>query len=381
MTATSWTVENKTKSIFYTMRSLSARTGIPNFAADPQANTCSVTVENSNETTFQLDIGDQIRLRGYQGGAAQVLVFWVTAWFYNDEPGSMVNSTITIVGEDNLARLGRVRIVSKVLPTADTLVQAATAITTYGAPTSASSGTNNTISDTQTFTGSLGDLARQAVRSTYGYVSTQRSDTSTSLALAGQVVFAGTGNLISASTLTIGRNQSATQIGYQTITRNKFFDLFANTVVVAPYSGASSTGTNAASVTSYGTYALDFQTSLVASSGTQVQSLANYTANVYSDLNLQNFDISWTDVSQNATANQEFVTYYLQDIRYKYVVYYRQPGDTVDRSIDMVNIGLSITANPSATTYAMTLVPFSVYNEFILNNSSYGVLDSSRLGR
>jgi hypothetical protein len=383
MSTTIWTVRNQTKGSNYSnIFSLNFSNGRKTFIDDYSGNTASITILNNDESTLSVDLGDQIRIyptvNGYAAGS---MVFWVTSFLYNDEPGSMGNSSVTILAEDSIARLGRRR-VTNVVTTAGSLVidQAATMIQTFGNPvnqclTQAGVSTGSS----QTWSGSIADFLRQAVNTEQGFINSSPVQYNASTADGGRIYINGRRNPRS-TVLEYGRTPSSSVIGYQDIQRNKFFDIFANDVTIDPVGLASQQTTNATSVAAYGNYSVSRTSS--DQTTTQAAGLSQYLSNVLSDLNLLNIVISFSDKVQDSAGfvYDQLATSCHIISSYISTLYYRQPGDTVDRSIRVTVTGYSVAATPSETIWTVYFAPMSVYDFFVLNSTTQGILNTSRLG-
>jgi hypothetical protein len=387
MSTTTWTVRNQTQSVDYAgVQSLNFSTGRVRFIDSYNGNTMSVTILNNNESTFVGNLGDQLRVfptvNAYYGNA---MVFWITSFIYNDEPGSMGNSTITILAEDNIARLGRIRVDGVVTTAGDyALYQARSMINTYGAPvTAAFTPGARSVASGQTYTGSVADFMRTALQTEQGYL-TCNTNVGSPTASGGSITMYGRGSSALSQKYVFGRTASTTVIGYQDFQRNKFYDIYANRVTVNPLGLASQTETNAAAVTTYGTYAVDLN-SIDATTGL-ADNLASYLVSVMSDLNLLNITISFTDKAQTnggAYPTTDIYRDFASELgtlqNYQSTIYYRQPGDSSDRSINVILTGYSVSATPSGTTWTCNFAPFTIYAFFFLNSTTQGILDQSRL--
>ena len=379
---TVWTVKNQTQSVTYSgIQSLNFSTGRQAFIDDYQGNTASITLLNNNESTFVGNLGDQIRIYPEVGGSkAGAMTFWIISIIYNDQPGSMANSSITIIGEDNLARLGRRQVSNIVTSAFYSIDQAGDMVNTYGSPVNfAYTQSPESRASSQTWSGSIADFIRQCLRTEQGQFNVSPVQWNSTTAEGGRIYLngrrAGTSNV-----LVYGPKSDPANVTYQGFQRNKFFSIFSNNVQVNPVGLASQTASNTTSVTAYGNYSTS-QTSNDYSTS-QALGLAQYLANVLSDLTLLNTVITFTDVAQD---NSGFLyTQFAISLSvlggYKSTLKYRQPGDTVDRELSVVATGYTVNVTPEQTTWTVYLAPFSVYNFFILNSSTQGVLDSSRLG-
>lgn len=387
MSTTTWRVRNETKGIDYSgVRSLNFSTGRQRFIDSYNGNGCSVTISNNDESTFSGNLGDQLRLipssNAYEGAA---MVFWITSFVYNDEPGTMNNSTITILGEDNIARLGRARVNGVATTAGDySLYQARKMINDYGSPVNApfTPGARSNASG-QTWTGSVADFMRQCLDTEQGYL-TSNTYPGSPLALGGAVTMYGRGASPRAAQYIYGRSASTTSLGYQDIQRNKFFDIYANQSTVSPIGLAAQTKSIAAAIAAYGIYGTDLTSN--DSTTTGAEGLASYLVNVLSDLNLLNVVISFSDKAQTDGGNYPSPNTYrdwlagMRDLpTVNSLLKYRQPGDSVDRDLKVIATGWTCSATPSETIWTLYLAPFTIYNFFVLNSTTQGILDESRL--
>jgi hypothetical protein len=387
VSTTTWRVRNETKGIDYAgVRSLNFSTGRQRFIDSYNGNSCSVTISNNNESTFSGDLGDQLRLipstNAYEGTA---MIFWVTSFIYNDEPGTMNNSTITILGEDNIARLGRVRVNNvSTLGGTYSLYQARKMINDYGAPVNASFTPGaQSYASAQTWTGSVADFMRQCMDTEQGYL-TSNTYPGAPLGLGGDVQMYGRGSSARPAEYIYSRSGSTTELGYQDIQRNKFFDIFANQVTINPVGLASQVQSNAGSIAAYGLYGADLTSNDNGTTG--ANGLASYLVQVLSDLNLLNVTISFSDKAQIDGGNWPTPNTYrdwlagMNDLpTVNSLLKYRQPGDSVDRELRVIATGWSCSATPGETNWTVHLAPFTIYNFFILNSTTQGILDESRL--
>ena len=320
---------------------------------------------------------------GYEGTA---MVFWITSFLYNDEPGTMNNSTITILGEDNVARLGRARVNSvSTLGGTYSLYQARKMINDYGAPVNAAFTPGAaSYASAQTWTGSVADFMRQCLDTEQGYM-VSNTYPGSPLSLGGTITMYGRAASSRTAKYVYGRTASTSIVGYQDIKRNKFYDIYANQVTTNPVGLASQIESNTAAISAYGIYGADITSNDNTTAG--ADALASYLVAILSDLNLINVELTFSDKAQTDGGNYPTTNTYrdwLADMKdlptYRSTLKYRQPGDTVDRDLDVIATGWSCSATPSETIWTVYLAPFTIYNFFILNSTTQGVLDQSRLG-
>jgi hypothetical protein len=377
-------LKNQTKNITYSgIRALNFSSGRQTFIDDYPGNTASVTIANNNETLLSVDLGDQIRIYPTVGpSTVGAMVFWVTSFLFNDEPGTMNNSTVTILAEDSIARLGRRRVTNVVTTAGDFVIgQAATMIQTFGNPVNQCfTQLGVSTGSSQTWNGSIADFLRQTINTEQGFINQSPVTFNMSTADGGRIFINGRRNARTNAIWEFGRIPTPTVLGYQDIKRNKFFDIFANDVTIDPVGLASQQTTNAASVAAYGNYSVS-QTSSDQTT-TQAAGLSQYLSNVLSDLSLLNIVISFSDkIQDNSDFRYEsFATNLHIMSSLISTIYYRQPGDVADRSIRVTMTGFSVSATPSETIWTCYFAPMSVYEFFVLNSTTQGILNTSRLG-
>jgi hypothetical protein len=150
-----------------------------------------------------------------------------------------------------------------------------------------------------------------------------------------------------------------------------------NQVQTQPAGLAVQQGTNAASVASVG--AQGFTVSSLDSTTTQALGLADWLANTLSDSYSQRFEVTFTDLAQNASLNFErFMSFMTQ--RLPTSLTYRVPGAVSDTTVLVIPEGYNLSATPSETTITAYLSPLTYYQFFTLNSTTLGILNTSRLG-
>ena len=385
MSKTNWTIRNITRSTNYSgIRALNFSTGRRNITEDQTGNYASFTITNNTESDFNTFLGDEIRIwpNTPSGSPIGAMAFWVTSFVFNDEPGSMNNSTVTIVAEDSVARLGRNGVFNQTATAGDlALIQASTMVLANGTPVVAVNvnGGTSTASG-QSYTGSVADFIRVAVKTEFGY------------ALSGPIDY----NSIQGGTISfygrdiprvnefryVRKSTDATANGYivyQDIQRDKFFDVFANNVEVSPLGLAEQIASDSASIAAYGTYSVSQGT--IDETTTQALGLAEYLAAVLSDVNLTNFVLTFSDSAQ---PTDSYYNYWLTALnQFETAVsplYYRKPGAVTDTEEKVTMLGYQVSATPAQTNWTCYFAPMSVYQFFILDSTTQGILDTSRLG-
>lgn len=175
---------------------------------------------------------------------------------------------------------------------------------------------------------------------------------------------------------TFAGSTTTNKIMWDSLSRSNLGDLFANqTYATYARSDLPSTATkrNATSVASYGVYEAAIETNTP-----DINAYATYYADVLSDTAIQSYKIRLSDFTQNVTALRTFET----SLRFLQIslnsLQYTKPG--VGSVTDRVRVeGYTVIINPGVTYYELDMSPGSIYDYFVLNDSTNGVLGTSRL--
>lgn len=169
-----------------------------------------------------------------------------------------------------------------------------------------------------------------------------------------------------------------TIIVYSDFRRIQNGDNFMNVVQVAPEAVASQTATNTTSVTAYGS--AGYQVTTADSTTDQALGLASWLANMQGDPATLRYEVTVSDATASQTAVQTFLYDYLWSSRTLSAITYRVPGASVDTTANVVIEGIMIQSTPVETVFTLYMSPAEFYQYFILNNSTFGILNTSRLG-
>ena len=175
---------------------------------------------------------------------------------------------------------------------------------------------------------------------------------------------------------------SSTSISYTDIRRINSFDTFMNQVSVTFYNAAGLLfgpffGNNTSSQSAYGVSGYSLPTADL--NPLYSIGLASWLAYVQGDPNLLRFEIDFDDATASNAAILSFMKNATVDVDRNTSVTWRLPGAGSDTTTDVVFEGFSFSGTPSQTSYTGYFTPFSVYQYFILDSSTQGILDTSRL--
>jgi hypothetical protein len=170
---------------------------------------------------------------------------------------------------------------------------------------------------------------------------------------------------------------STTTIAYENFKRTAVGDNFYNQVTVTPESVAEQQANNTTSQTAYGVSGYSLTT--VDASTTQAAGLASWLSNMQGDPATLRYEVTFTDAGNNSTA---FTDLFLNLRTFNDVMVSLQ-WQAQGQSLQTVNTifeGMSYSGTPSETRITLYLSPSEYYQYFILNSTTFGILNTSRLG-
>lgn len=296
---------------------------------------------------------------------------------YNDYPGNIGFPTATLTCVDALARAGRIQAQGKTLTQALVYDQGAQFNSTNGGPLPADllfygdPFTGTSTASAQTYTGTVLNQLNLLNSTERGILRTGSNE------LSQQVItgFARTSLADKGAPIVLGRTYDSATIGYQEFERIQNGLSFFNTATVISAGNADQTATNSSSVTTYGS--AFYSSTTVDYNATQAFDNASWIANGFSDPAALRYKIRFIDKPQNATPYQKFVNQF-PGLRWELA--YRLPGASVDIETAVMMEGWTINMTPEQTSWSLSFSPKAFYEYFTLNNTQFGILDSSRLG-
>ena len=179
---------------------------------------------------------------------------------------------------------------------------------------------------------------------------------------------------------------SITDIPYSTFRRYELGDQFMNQVTVQPGFVASQYKENSVSVTAYGPSA--YSVSTLDSTTTQAAGLASWLATMQGDPTDFRYEITVLDTTATGivpstippqTVLQDFVQS-LRSGESLATLEWLKPGDVSETSVEVVCEGFAVNAVPGQTEYTFYFSSAEFYQYFRLDDTVYGVLNTSRLG-
>lgn len=377
-----WVFKNATTATTFTTSVLSAsyKTGRQTFMDNWAGGSLTFTIKNDTNQAAGFTVNDKIDFMDSTGVYYQR--FFVNEIQYIDYPGQVGLSTATISCTDGLNRSGQTTINNLTLfaeqcceqldefPASGQLTGSGYTIngTTYGIGASKALGLGGG------YNGAVLQRINQNMATERGVI---WYNTNTIYAVARNKIYDKT------MALTFGRSTSSTVIAYQEFQRITLGQNFMNAVSVEPLNNTSFNRfeTNATSTAAYGVRG--YSLSSVDFTGAQAQGLAQFLAYSQSDPAAIRFVVGFDDVAQNSTAINTFVGQWLGSAGRPAVVLpleYKIQGSGTTYTVQSLIEGLEINMTPEMTSFTAYLSPMTYYQYFILNDATFGVLDTSRLG-
>ena len=338
----------------------------------------SITINNNANLAANFTFNTQILVYNNLATADYYQVFTVQEITFNDYPGNVGLSTATIFAVDGLGRAGRIQATNKNLTQANTLNQ----LEQFNFSTLPSDlvisclfGGGESIASAQTYTGTVLNQINTINATERGIFTTSSIGTPTTQRI---LPFERVNPYMSLGSYSFGRNTSSSVIAYSSFNRYQNGLSFINTATISPLGLSSETRTNSSSITSFGpTF---YSSSTVDYNATQAQGNGDWIVNSFSDPASERFELEFTDRAQNSVAYDLFSSFFFSASRLLYAVAYRVPGAGSDTTVNLVREGWQINISPSQTSYRLFFSPLTYYQFFTLNDTTLGILNTSRLG-
>jgi hypothetical protein len=351
--------------------------GRTKYLDDYGAGTLTITINNSSNFVTNFSFNTLILLDTDRSdvtyGNDPGNVYAVQEITFADHPGNVGLSTATLFCVDALGRAGRVQANALSLTEQTTGLQATQFTSLSGGPLPSNVKISNlqtqSTASAQTYTGTVLNQLNFLNATERGILRTNRDSA------AGRINFYGRKQFEATTPVSFGRTSSSSVIAYQEFARIQNGLSFINTATISPNGLASQTASNASSVSTYG--ATFYSSSTVDFNTTQGLGNAEWIVNTFSDPTDLRFEIRFSDRTQNDTAYTLFMI--LRD-EILFNLAYRVPGAGSDTTELVALEGYSVNMTPEQTEWVLYLSPATYYQFFILDNTSLGILDTSRLG-
>jgi len=337
----------------------------------------NITIKNNNNEAANFVRGTNVQIL-FSDGTTVFIEGKVVGVTYDDHPGNVGLSTATISCQDALTEAGKFNLQDFTGYTVDwTTLQAQKtnfSISGLSTPEVVAVGQGLTLANTLlSYNGTILDRLNLLNNTERGQL----------VVYANQIKFLSRAEALAVNTVSFHRTtSSSTSIAYTDIRRINSFDTFMNQVSVTFYSPSGVLfgpffGNNTASQNAYGVSGYSLPTAdlnALYSSG-----LASWLAYVQGDPALLRFEIDFDDAAASNAAILSFMKNATVDVDRNTSVTWRLPGAGSDTTTSIVFEGFSFSGTPSQTSYTGYFTPLSVYQYFILDSSTQGILDTSRL--
>lgn len=323
------------------------------------------TINNNDDYASNLQYGDTIRVSDGSNGFR--LDFKIQQITFSDYPGGTGLNTATITAGDFMGSVGRATVNALSLTQATVGSQAETMATNLGL--SGFSQSSSSIGYAQTYTGTFTNFINLAITTERGYLVPQLNG----------LYFIGrnTASNYAPASITLGRTTSTTQLAYDEFSRIRIGQQFINVATISATGIADQTRTNSSSVTTYGQASYSSQT--LDYNTTQASSNGDWIINNFSDPTSLRFETSLLDVAQNEVAlNAWMFNFWIGQNRTMTLNYTVPAGSPTTTKVVVEGTDIEISAD--YTRFRLYLSPLTYYQFFTLNSSTYGILNTSRLG-
>lgn len=381
MAKLAWTIKYGATDITSKVMSMYITDGREKYLDPYPGGTLTLTINNASNYASTMTYGSQIDVYTGTKFSQYTQKFWVQEITYQDYPGDTGLNTAIITAVDALGYLGRIYANGTSLTQTGTGNQAYQFNTSAGGPVPSSILTGsqysgNSIASSTTYNGTVLNrinLLVQTERSVIfqSYSSPDNSPVGVTVRQRDNIA------LIPLNQITLGRTTSTTQIAYQSFMRIQNGASFSNIATISPETVAAQTFTNTTSVATYGS--AYYTASTVDATTTQASGNASWVANTFSDPASLRFEIQFMDVAQNSTALTTFMEKSFANAQPYYTLSYTAPGGA-STSVNVYAEGWNANVTPDQTTFTMFFSPLTYYQFFVLNSSTLGILNTSRLG-
>ena len=373
MTQIPWTFKYGTGSgtdFTSSVLSWTAFSGRRNYLDQYAGGRMTVTIKNQTNLAANLTRGTNVWIYGPSSGG---LYGRVNSVEFNDYPGNTGLSTATVIIDDALAQAGRVTLADFTGYTAglSTAQAVATNGNGYTIDVTANGTGSATVSAVASYSGTILNRLNLLTNSERGQMGAPYNG----------VWFSSRNAILQTPTYTLTRNtQSTNQITYTDFRRIQAGDNFLNVALVTEeaYPGNTMGGANNESITAYGR--ASYNTSTVLSTVSAGLSLAAWLANTQSNPATLRYEVDFsTNNNPNTAPLEALIDGVLLNSSAVNLVY-RIPGAGSDTTVLAFMEGIQISGTPAETMFTVFLSPQDYYQYFILDNATFGILDTSRLG-
>jgi hypothetical protein len=380
MGKTVWALKNETTATTFTsiVQGFDVMVGRRNYLDDYDGQILSIQIINDSNQISGFTLNDQISLKT---GSFFNQTFFVQGVSFQDSPGNTGLSTATIECSDWLGRAGRVQAnnVSLTVSPSGTQLEAFESASGGPLPSSmtvgAFAGFGDSTCSAATYSGSVASRVQLNLTTEKGLMFYNGSEL---LLMARSSVDNWT------TPYDFSYETPATNIVYQTFERMQNGLNMMNFVEVSPAGLSTQIAEETTSSATYGQNGYSLST--VDWSNTQAFELASWLANTQSDPTDLRYIIGFSDAAQDSTNLGQFVANisgpfgYLRTSNISYQIQKKTGTPISPQTEAVVREGVQITATPDETLFRVFFSPLTLYQFFILNSATLGILNTDRLG-
>ena len=366
MATLQWQVVNETQAsldVTTDVQSLNFTVGRSTALAPYSGNIAAITMFSYGGAESTMSVNDEITLAVYNGVSYEtVFAGRVASRNFNDVPGTGVNSTMTVMINDQMLQAGASNMQNQSLVSVND--QIAEIDTIFPLIDIGADPTDVDIS-VGTFTTNANQRINEIISGDRGILFNYfglNYYLPPSIFPAQQT-----------TALTFGRTTSASQVAYQSLIRVEAASnsLFYNQATVT---GSASTVTkDSDSISIYGIKSF----SVTTAQSELVTETAEWYSNTFTEPETQMLYMTIVDYGQNATALNLLATFI--GFNQFVVVSYTPPGESAVTGYYWPE-QMTVNATTSGTTIEFAMTPQTYYANFILDDAVFGVLDTDRLG-
>jgi hypothetical protein len=352
--------------------------GRETFVSPYQGRIATITIRNNNQQANNFSINQSITIGADYGTGTLIDSFngFVLTRDFYDSPGNGNDSTCVVTCVDPFYLAGTQQATTSFVDPNDCLHELGNKVTNTTQPLIIDGFTNAAFDTSTSVTGNIQSQIQQILLADHGIMKSFAGGSFdyTAPSLFGDLIQTDPTQVVS-----FVRTPSNDVIAYESITRSEAASeaTWFNNATVTGFS-TSATKSNG-STAQYGVKSF----TTTSTQTNSVNSSAEWFANNFISPNRLSLDLTFTDVAQKATSLNNGVLRFLNNYVY-YGGYFSDvtwtvPGGSVVTQTFWPE-KISIHATTQMTRFTVGFTAINTYQSFILNSSTFGILDTSRLG-
>ena len=371
-----WQIYSGVTDVTNSVLSFNLSWGRETFVAPYQGQIAKITIRNNNEQADNFAINDSVAfLADYGGLPTYVFSGIVINRNFYDGPGNGKDSTCVVTCVDGFYLAGTQQTTISFEFQNNCLSELADKVTNTTKSLEINGLTDADFDDSVSFTGNIQSQIQQIMLADHGIMKNNASTYEYyAPSLFGDLIQTDPTQVVS-----FVRTASNDVIAYESITRSEAASK-ATWFNNATITGFSTTATKSnGSTAQYGVKSF----TTTSTQTNHVNSSAEWMANNFISPTRLSLDLSFTDIGQVKTSSnngmERFIINYLYSGGYFSDVTWTVPGGSAVTQTFWPE-KITINATQELTRFTLGLTNINSYQSFILNNTTFGVLDTSRLG-